>query len=90
MYEVNWECIDLKIEDWKDMNYGVVWSRHLYLTNQIEIEFSFGYPSWASIHPIEIGTLQVIQNGSKILYDPQKILQNLLNEVKQRNIAVNC
>ncbi|MGB3694665.1 MAG: nucleotidyltransferase domain-containing protein [Spirulinaceae cyanobacterium] len=80
--EIDWQYLDLTIKAWEDINYGVVWSRHIYFTNQTEIEFSFGFLSWASINPLEIGTFRVVNNGCRILYDPKCLLQNLLHEVK--------
>ncbi|MBV6623663.1 MAG: nucleotidyltransferase domain-containing protein [Rivularia sp. (in: Bacteria)] len=59
LHEISWENINYKILKWNDAQYGVVWSRHVYLANltnefnkELKIEFSFGLPSWASINPI--------------------------------------
>jgi hypothetical protein len=82
IYEIDWKSIDLNIKDWKDIDYGVVWSRHIYFIEETKIEFGFGLPTWTSINPVDRGTLGVVKNGIKILYDPQKMLQNLLNEIK--------
>lgn len=82
IYEIDWKHINLNIKDWKDSDYGVVWSRHIYFVEQTKIEFSFGLPTWTSINPVDRGTLNVVKNGIKILYDPQKVFHNLLNEIK--------
>ncbi|BAY80843.1 hypothetical protein NIES267_03080 [Calothrix parasitica NIES-267] len=33
MHQINWESINYKIQKWNDADYGVVWSRHIYLCN---------------------------------------------------------
>ena len=92
MYQINWESINYKIQKWNDAQYGVVWSRHVYLsnyssssknhlTNKIKVEISFGLPTWASIQPIDAGTFGVVSRGCKIIYDPQDILANLIFEI---------
>jgi len=85
MYQINWESVSYKIQKWNDAQYGVVWSRHVYLsnsknnlTNKIKVEISFGLPTWASIQPIDSGTFGVVSRGCKIIYDPQEILVKLM------------
>jgi predicted nucleotidyltransferase len=83
--EIDWKSIDLSIESWHDATYGVVWSRHVYFKDTPKIEFSFGLPSWASINPVDRGTYRVINNGCRILYDPQYILQALVENIRSTN-----
>jgi uncharacterized protein len=84
--EIQWAVIDAEIDAWEDKDYGVIWSRHLYLNSyldrEIEVEFSFGLPCWASVHPIDAGTLRVVSDGCRILYDPEKLLSNLIDKVQ--------
>lgn len=77
--EIDWESMSSNVKDWEDKNYGLVWSRHIYLGDRTEIEFSFGLPSWASIDPLDSGTLSLIKNGFRILYDPKNLLERLLD-----------
>ncbi|MGB3655303.1 MAG: nucleotidyltransferase domain-containing protein [Rivularia sp. (in: cyanobacteria)] len=82
IHEINWESINYKILTFNDAQYGVVWSRHIYLSslnnefNNIKVEISFGLPTWASVNPIDSGTFNVVSRGCKIIYDPQGILTN--------------
>ena len=84
MHEINWESINYKILTFNDAQYGVVWSRHIYLSslnnefNNIKVEVSFGLPTWASVNPIDSGTFAVVSRGCKIVYDPQGILTKLM------------
>lgn len=58
------------VDSWKDKDYGVIWSCHVYLKDKTEVEFSFGAPSWASTQPTDEGTFKVITDGCRVLYDP--------------------
>jgi predicted nucleotidyltransferase len=80
--EIQWAVVDAEIDDWKDRDYGVIWSRHVYLDNETEIEFGFGFPSWASVNPVDAGTSRVVSDGYRILYDPEKLLSKLITKVK--------
>ena len=86
MHEINWD-INCEILTFNDAQYGVVWSRHIYLSrlnnefNNIKVEIGFGLPTWASVNPIDSGTLAVVSRGCKILYDPQGILINLISKI---------
>jgi uncharacterized protein len=80
--EIRWTSIDVEIDDWEDKDYGAVWSRHIYLNDETEIEFSFGFLSWASIEPVDAGTFRVISDGCQILYDPEGLLRKLISAVK--------
>lgn len=82
--QINWQRIGSFVEDWKDADYGLVWSRHVYLEDETEIEFGFGSLTWASLNPIDAGTLRVVSDGCRILDDPEKLMTRLLAEVKAR------
>jgi hypothetical protein len=90
MHDINWEFVNYKILTFNDAQYGVVWSRHIYLTslnnefNNIKVEISFGLPTWASINPIDSGTFNVVSRGCKILYDSQGVLTNLMSKVSRQ------
>lgn len=80
--EIQWSVIDAEVEDWADKEYGVVWSRHIYLNNKTEIEFGFGFLSWASVSPVDAGTFRVVSDGCQILYDPRNLLCQLVDKVR--------
>jgi uncharacterized protein len=80
--EINWQALGYEINGWEDKEYGVIWSRHVYLQDGTEIEFSFGAPSWASTQPIDEGTCRVIRDGCCVLYDPKSLISELIAKVK--------
>jgi uncharacterized protein len=80
--DIQWTVINAEVSGWKDKDYGVVWSRHIYLNNQIQVEFGFGLPSWASLQPIDPGTFRVVNDGCKILYDPKDLLSKLIDKIE--------
>ncbi|MBT8204675.1 MAG: nucleotidyltransferase domain-containing protein [Eudoraea sp.] len=86
--ETNWlkqlefENIHDKLASFEDRTYGRVWSRHVFLESQTEIEFSFADSSWANIENLDDGTRKVVSDGYKILYDPHQILEKLVNKVQ--------
>lgn len=93
MHQIDWESINYKIQKWNDAEYGVVWSRHIYLSNlnndlfnnfnnKLKVEISFGLPTWASINPIDSGTFGVVSRSCQIIYDPQSILINLMSQIE--------
>ncbi len=57
--------------------YGKVTSLHVEYLDIPEIEFSFADDSWLSI-PADIGTIRVIQDGERIIYDPKELLNKFI------------
>ncbi len=80
--EIQWAVVDAEIDYWEDEDYGVIWSRHVYLDNEIETEIEFGFPSWASVSPVDAGTFRVVSDGCRIVYDPENLLSQLIDKVK--------
>ena len=74
--EIDWPTHGAAIQSWSDAQYGVIWSRHVTLSNGTMIEFSFGLPSWAS-HPVDAGTRDVVSGGLRVLFDPRRLLTPL-------------
>jgi uncharacterized protein len=82
MVEIDWRSIGAQVLEWYDRDYGLVWSRHVLLTDGTKIEFSFGDVTWASIDPIDPGTLAVAKHhGCYILSDPEDLLQKLIDSI---------
>ncbi|MEO0802636.1 MAG: hypothetical protein AAFY57_10220, partial [Cyanobacteria bacterium J06642_2] len=67
--EIQWAVVNAEVDDWKDKDYGVIWSRYVYLDNATEIEFGFGLCSWASVNPIDSGTFRVVKNLIAIIHN---------------------
>lgn len=80
--QLKFEKINDKISRFEDKTYGKVWSRHVFLESQAEIEFSFADKSWAATDPLNEGTHKVISDGYKIIYDPHLILEKLVEKVR--------
>ena len=43
--EIHWALVNAEVANWIDKDYGVIWSRHIYLNDSTEIEFGFGFYS---------------------------------------------
>jgi hypothetical protein len=62
------EC---RIEDW-----GKVTSLRTFYKDGLEVEYGFTTPDWAKI-PMDAGSLRVVSDGMKILFDAQNILSTV-------------
>lgn len=82
MNEIHWAVVDAKVNEWKDKDYGAIWSRHVYLNDGTAIEFGFGFLSWASVNPVDAGTFRVVSDGCQVLYDPEDLLGKLIATVR--------
>ena len=78
-----WHRLELRVVDYYDRSYGVVKSRHLRFSQGQRIEFGFGYTNWADTKPIDAGTFAVASLGLKIIYDPERLLTNLINTIEK-------
>jgi len=79
--ELAFDKIGEHIASFEDRTYGEVWSRHIFLDSQAEIELSFADKSWADIENLDRGTTKVVGDGFKILYDPQLVLEHLVKSI---------
>lgn len=77
--QIKWAVLDARVDRWEDRDYGMLWSRHIHLTSGLEAEVGFVPLRWANIQPIDAGTLQVMSDGYRILYDPDAWLLRLAN-----------
>ena len=59
------ECV---VEDW-----GKVTSLRSFYEDGLEVEYGLSTPDWAK-RPMDAGSLRVVSDGMKILFDPQNIL----------------
>ena len=63
------------VEDW-----GKVTSMRTFYRDGLEVEYGFASPDWAR-RPMDAGSLKVVMDGMKILFDPQNILSAVQQEV---------
>jgi hypothetical protein len=59
--------------------YGAVWSTHIELEPEAELELTLAEENWASVHPIDPGTRHVVMDAFKILIDKDGALERLRN-----------
>ena len=67
-----------RILDWRDVDYGTVWSRHVRVEPFGELEFTFCAPSWAQTNPIDSGSSKVVSMGCRVLVDKTGLFVTLL------------
>ena len=77
--EIDWPKLSLSVQSYRDAKYGVVWSRHVELSDGVRVEFSFGFPSWAATCPCDAGTHSVVSRGCRVLFDPAGLLQSVVS-----------
>src|SRR6185436_15676830 len=54
--QIDWPKLGLSVQSCRDAKYGVVWSRHVRLSDRMQIEFGFAFPSWTASRPCDAGT----------------------------------
>jgi uncharacterized protein len=75
---IGWDDVGACPVKWQDEDYGVIWSRRLWLEQvRFEVEIGFARPSWAEVNPLDPGTRRVVADGCRILYDPDRLLARL-------------
>ena len=78
--QIDWQSIGTHPQTWADEDYGVAWSRRIWL-DRGEVELTFAGLSWADVNPVDAGTRQVIAGGCRILHDPDGLLARLRSHV---------
>jgi predicted nucleotidyltransferase len=82
---IEWNDVGTCPVKWQDEDYGVLWSRRLWLEQvRFEVETGFAGPSWAEVNPLDPGTQRVVADGCRILYDPDQSLARLCAAVVGR------
>ena len=71
-----------EIERYEIEYWGRVTSIRAWYKSGIEVEFGITSAEWAET-PVDSGTFRVVSDGSKILVDKYKKLEQLLSEVKK-------
>ena len=57
--------------------YGVVWSAHIHLEPDAELELTFASTDWASVDPVDPGTRKVVSDAFRIVLDKDGRLARL-------------
>jgi hypothetical protein len=73
------EATECRVEDW-----GKVTSLRAFYTGGLEVEYGFSAPDWAK-RPMDAGSLRVVSDGLKILFDAQNILSAVQGEVSTQS-----
>lgn len=63
----------------REEDYGRVTSVRAFYDGGLEVEFGFATPDWAAA-PIDAGTLRVVTDGMKVLYDPRGLAGRMRRE----------
>jgi len=74
--EIPWS--ERRVVDWRDVQYGKAWSRHVRLEPPCELEFTFCAPSWAQTCPVDPGTFAAVSGGCRVLLDKAGLFEGLL------------
>ncbi len=75
---IGWSHVAARPLKWRDEEYGVLWSRRLWLEqDRFEVEIGFAHPAWAEVDPLDPGTQRVVADGCRILHDPDRLLSRL-------------
>ena len=77
------EVAECRVEDW-----GKVTSLRTFYKDGLEVEYGFSTPDWAK-RPMDAGSLRVVTDGMKILFDSQNILRHDVISAEIKDSAVN-
>ena len=73
--QIDWQALDSHPQKWQDEDYGIAWSRRIWLAaDSLQVELTFAPLSWANVDPPDAGTRRVISGGCRILHDPDGLL----------------
>lgn len=79
--EIDFERAGYRIIASEDVSYGVVWSRHIALLPQANVELTFAPRSWARTDPVDLGTRSVVKDAFRIIFDKDGDLAKLVDAV---------
>lgn len=82
MTEIPWSEAGFELASWQDKDYGAIWSRHLLLSPDAEVEMSFCSPGWASVAPMDEGTREVVTPACRVLTDKKGYWTRLLQAIR--------
>ncbi len=61
--------------------FGDITERRVELPSGLQVEFGIGRPGWAATNSVDAGTKRVVQDGCRILHDPDGLLARLKSAV---------
>jgi uncharacterized protein len=79
--QIHWEAAGQRVRDWRDADYGALWSRHIRLQSGLVVEMGFAAHTWAATGPVDAGTARVVRDGCVILVDKAGLLAELVETV---------
>ncbi|WP_338020703.1 nucleotidyltransferase domain-containing protein [Streptomyces sp. TR1341] len=62
--------------------WGPLTERRYTLVPGLEVEFGIGGPRWARTDPVDPGTRRVVAEGARTLYDPRRVLAELVRHCR--------
>ena len=68
----------------RTQQWGPLTERRLGFPSGLELDVWIGEPAWASIVPLDPGTVHVVEDGFRILHDPHGLLEALVAAVETR------
>ena len=73
LLDSSWASLFGEVVDAQEESWGRVTSLRVFYKGGREVEYGFTTPAWAGL-PMDQGTLRVVRDGIKALYDPQHII----------------
>jgi hypothetical protein len=64
-------------------SWGPITERRFVTSSGLEVELNIGTPGWAAVAPLDPGTLRVVNDGARPLYDPAGLLATLLDACRE-------
>ena len=79
--DLSWVSVFGETTECQEQDYGRVISVRAFYKSGLEVEYGFTAPDWAEA-PIDAGTLKVVTDGMKVLYDPHGIIGKMQREIE--------
>lgn len=70
----SWVTVFGEVREHRVENWGRVTSLRTFYEEGLEVEYGFATPDWASV-PMDAGSVRVVSDGMRILFDPLGILR---------------
>jgi hypothetical protein len=77
----SWVSVFGESAECREEDYGKVTSVRVLYEGGLEVEYGFTTPDWVRT-PIDAGTLNVIKDGMRVVYDPQGIVGRMQREIE--------
>ena len=71
----------------KTCQWGPLTERRFALPSGLEVELGVASPSWASTDPVDEVTRQVVTDGVAVVYDPERLLAQLVDFCAQPRVS---